>query len=555
MRESTQSGDMSAETPDNSEILSAIKKLEERISHLEDYLNIEPKLETEPVKITEQEEAEFEDKEEELEYRIGQYWFAKVGVVALVIGMAFFLTFPYKNLPAVLPGLFGYFLASTFFAAGYFGRKNFHYITGFLIGDGLTLIYFTTMRLFYFGHKNLVNDISLEVLLLTIVVIFNLTISLRRKSIYLTALSLTFGYATAVISDQPYFIFTMISLISILAVYLKLKNQWKGLIFYGIIFSYLIHFVWFINNPLLGKAIQTIPSPQMNLIFLLFYSSIFAFGNLLRSKEEPENIYVILSSGVNAFLSYGLLSLITLSIKPEYLFFYHLLSSIVFLALAFAFWIKEKSRYSTFFYAMFGYLALSVAIISQFSSPLLFIWLCWQSLLVISTAVWFRSKFIVVANFIIYLIIFIAYLAVEGKVDLISVSFGIVALLSARVLNWKKDRLELKTEQMRNAYLLSALFIIPYALYFAMPESLISVSWIVVAIIYYILSIVLKNKKYRWMALLTLLLTVGYVFIIGITNSDATYKIVSFIALGTVLIVVSLSYTKLRKSLKNILKM
>ena len=204
---------------------------------------------------------------------------------------------------------------------------------------------------------------------------------------------------------------------------------------------------------------------------------------------------------------------------------------------------------------MFGYLALSVAIVTQFAAPLLFIWLCWQSLLVISTAVWFRSKFIVVANFIIYIIIFIAYLAVEGKVDLISISFGFVALLSARVLNWKKDRLELKTEQMRNAYLLSALIIIPYALYFAMPESLISVSWIVIAIIYYVLSLILKNRKYRWMALLTLLLTVGYVFIIGITNSDATYKIVSFIVLGTVLIVVSLTYTKLRKSIKNILKM
>lgn len=326
------------------------------------------------------------------------------------------------------------------------------------------------------------------------------------------------------------------------------------MIFFGIIFSYLTHFVWSINNPLLGNAIQTITAPQINLLFILFYSSIFAYGNLTRREEEPENIYVILVSGINAFLCYGLFSLITLSIKPEYLFFHHLLASIIFLALAFAFWIKERSRYSTFFYAMFGYLALSVAIIAQFSSPLLFIWLCWQSLLVISTAVWFRSKFIIVANFIIYAIIFVAYLAVEGKVDLISISFGIVALLSARVLNWKKDRLELKTEQMRNAYLLSALFIIPYALYFAMPESLISVSWIVVAIVYYILSLILKNKKYRWMALLTLLLTVGYVFIIGITNSDPTYKIVSFIALGTVLIVVSLTYTKLRKSLKNILK-
>ncbi len=553
MREQINSGDMSAETPDNEEILSAIKKLEERISRLEDYLNIEPLTET--VKDDLQENIKNEDKEEQLEYRIGEYWFAKVGVITLVVGMAFFLTFPYKNLPTIFPAIFGYFLASTFFAAEYFSRKNFHYISGFLLGDGLALLYFTTMRLFFFGHENLVNDITTEIVLLTIVSIINLVITIRRKSIYLTALSLLFGFATAIISDQPYFIFTMISLISILVVFLKLKYKWTGLIFFGIIFSYLTHLVWFINNPLIGKSIQTLSSPQLNLIFILIYASIYAFGNFLRNREEPENINIILSSGLNVFMGYALFSLITLSTKTEFLFFYYLLASIEFLVFAFMFWIKEKSKYSTFFYAMFGYLALSVAIVIQFPSPLLFIWLCWQSLLVISTAVWFRSKFIVVANFIIYAIIFITYLAVEGKVDLISISFGIVALLSARVLNWKKDRLELKTEQMRNAYLLSALFIIPYALYFAMPESLISVSWIVVAIIYYVLSLILKNKKYRWMALLTLLLTVGYVFIIGITNSDATYKIVSFIALGTVLIVVSLTYTKLRKSLKNILKM
>ena len=240
--------------------------------------------------------------------------------------------------------------------------------------------------------------------------------------------------------------------------------------------------------------------------------------------------------------------------KQQYLTGYYLLASIIFLTIAIAFWLREKSRYSTFIYAMFGYLALSIAIITEFNSPELFILLCWQSLLVVSTAVWFRSKFIVVANFVIYLIIFIAYLAVEGKVDLISISFGIVALLSARILNWKKDRLELKTEQMRNAYLLSALFIIPYALYFAMPDRLISISWIAVAVLYYVLSIILKNKKYRWMALFTLLLTVVYVFIIGFTSSDPTYRIISFIALGTVMIIVSLVYKRLHSSIKKIIK-
>jgi hypothetical protein len=92
---------------------------------------------------------------------------------------------------------------------------------------------------------------------------------------------------------------------------------------------------------------------------------------------------------------------------------------------------------------------------------------------------------------------FFGYLIVAESAGGISLSFGIVALISARILNWKKDQLELKTEQMRNAYLLSALFIIPYALYQMFPAGYVSLSWIAIAIIYYFLSIILKNVKYR----------------------------------------------------------
>ena len=193
---------------------------------------------------------------------------------------------------------------------------------------------------------------------------------------------------------------------------------------------------------------------------------------------------------------------------------------------------------------MFGYVALSVAINLQFESPDYFIWLCWQSLLVVSTAVWFRSKYIIVANFLIFLMIFASFLIISGVTSGISLSFGIVALLSARILNWKKDQLELKTEQMRNAYLLSALFIIPYSLYQMFPSGYVSLTWIAVAIIYYMLSIILKSKKYRWMALATYFLTVVYVFILGITSAGIAYKIISFLVLGATLIIVSIVYSR-----------
>jgi len=193
-----------------------------------------------------------------------------------------------------------------------------------------------------------------------------------------------------------------------------------------------------------------------------------------------------------------------------------------------------------------GYTALSVAIINQFPEPDSLIVLGWQSLLVISTAIWFRSKIIILTNFIMFLTIFIAFLSLAEEISFISLTFGIVALISARILNWKKDRLELQTEIMRDAYLTVAFFIIPYSLYHSLPESYLIFSWVAITIIYYILSIFLKNKKYRWMAHLTLMATVIYSIIIGTNQAEPVFRIITFFVVGILLVAVSLTYTKLK---------
>jgi uncharacterized membrane protein len=179
--------------------------------------------------------------------------------------------------------------------------------------------------------------------------------------------------------------------------------------------------------------------------------------------------------------------------------------------------------------------------------PDYFVWLCWQSIIVITTAVWFRSRFIVVANFAIYLTIFGAYLISAPTVSTISVSFGVVALLSARILNWRRDQLALRTEMMRNAYLASALLFLPYALYHSVPPQFVSASWLILAAFYYIAGRTLKSRKYRWMALLTMSLTILYVFINDLTTVDPIVRIVSFLVVGSALLAISMVYSRKRR--------
>ena len=64
---------------------------------------------------------------------------------------------------------------------------------------------------------------------------------------------------------------------------------------------------------------------------------------------------------------------------------------------------------------MTGFVALSFAIIKATHPPDVFVWLSVQSVIVVATAIGLRSRFIVVANFAIYLAILACYVAVAGR--------------------------------------------------------------------------------------------------------------------------------------------
>jgi hypothetical protein len=225
----------------------------------------------------------------------------------------------------------------------------------------------------------------------------------------------------------------------------------------------------------------------------------------------------------------------------------NLLMAAFFVTAAIVNWLHHQSRYASAIYACLGNLALSVAIFAQFKSPDYFIWLGWQSLLAISLAIWFHSRIIVLVNFLIYFGIFLGYLRLAPSNDFVNISYAVVALTSARLLNWKKERLQLKTEMIRIAYLASTFMIVLYGLYQAVPSTYLSLSWLGAALFYFAMSLVLKNIKYRWMAILTIFATIVRVIFIDMAKLSAEFRIVLFLAVGLVLLAVSFIYTKSRK--------
>jgi len=379
----------------------------------------------------------------------------------------------------------------------------------------------------------------------------SLALSQRRGSVYLTTITLIFFYAAALISDVPILIFASLILGSLGISYLDKKNNWNVLSIFAILFTYLVHLLWYLNNPVIGKEMMIIQDWNLNLLFIPVYLIIYGTANANRLSDEVDDFYAMQKTTFNSIGGFGLFIFISLNSDYNFAGLLNFGMSLVLLSLASLHWTKQKSKFSTFLYSMLAYAALSDSIILTFSFPDYFIWLCWQSLAVVSTALWFRSKFIVVANFFIYLSIILAYLAGGGETSTSAISFGIVALISARVMNWQKERLELKTENLRIAYLVVAFLIIPFVLYTNLSSQFVGISFIVLALIYYMLGKLINNKKYRVMASGTLILSLVYIFIFGLTSSETTYKIFSFLLVSIALVIISIIYAKVRAKEKH----
>lgn len=485
--------------------------------------------------------------EQDLEFVVGQNWLASVGVLVLTCGVGFALLLPLAGLPPWLPSLAGGVVAVALLALALRWHTTFALVAGYFRGAGMALLYFSVLRLYFFGAEHVlsVERVAGRLLLLSIVAA-NVAIALHRRAAWLVTLALLTGFVSVVAIGTPVVVFAGVTTLLAIGAWAAVTRDWPWLQLFLIPAGYVAHLLWLINRPWQGRSVELASHPATGIYAVLAYVLCNAMASLLRRDRDDEGLATILAVLLNCGMGYLLFVLATMGGAPAHFGPAHLAAALVFLGLASAFWRRVRSQITTFFYAMTAYLALSVALAKLIAVPALFVWLSAESLLVVATALWFRSKLIVVGNFFVFLGIVAAYVVTTGAESGISIGLGIVALLTARILRWQQERLDLRTELMRNAYLASAFVIFPYAMYHLVARAWVPVSWVLLAVTYYVMNLVVHSPKYRWMGHLTLLLTAFYMIVVGIFQLAPAYRIASFLVLGTVLLVVSLIFTMVR---------
>src|SRR5574341_914404 len=297
-----------------------LRRLEARIARIEAYLQLAPLGEAEIKAYRERMEApisarrESEDeKEAALERRIGEFWLARVGIVALLVGTAFFIAYPIAVLPPLLHSLIGYFAVAGLFFFSRVWRAAYPYLSRILFGGGLILLYYATLRLHFFTDHPVIADKIIALTGLIAIVGLHYYFAARRKSELLTGIAVFLGYTTALMGDATHFTLPMVAVTSAAAVYFLLKYRFQTVVLFSVILAYLAHLLWLLGNAVLGHPLQAVAEHQNNLVYLFIYAAIFALPNLWRQEDSYSDVTKFLLPLLNGAGFYGMALLVTIT--------------------------------------------------------------------------------------------------------------------------------------------------------------------------------------------------------------------------------------------------
>ncbi len=524
-----------------------------RLQQIEDYLHIRTAPQAEDELQAEPEPADTGGQRENnggLEAKIGVYGLAWVGSAVMLLGIAYLMTYAFNTGHSWLSTCIGFAAAAVFFILAGRWQATLPHLASLLVVASYFLLFYTMLRLHFFTPEPLIGNRGLAVVLLLAVLSIELFDALRQASERLAGAVLLLGFAAAVIFDSTHLTLSIFTLLVALSAGFAVLRGWTRQLFFVLPLTYLLHLLWLLNNPLMGNPVGAVAEHQNNLLYLFAYAVLFSLPTLQRDAYERSQGVVAALAFLNgaAFAFVGLLVVLT--------FFQHeftgiaLAAAAVFLLFSLLQWRLVHQPLVPSLSACFGFLFLSAAVFGYTEVPAAYFWLSLQSLLVVSMALWFRSRLIVVVNTFIYLILLLAYWLTGDQAGWVTLTFALTALASARIMNWKKQRLTLQTELLRNLYLLAAFFTVLSGLYNSVPPHFVTLSWTLAAAAYFGISLLLNNIKYRWMALLTVLAAVLYLFVVDLARLEAGYRVIAFMVLGVILLAGSLFYAKFRHRLK-----
>ena len=539
-------GDLSRQL---SALQSTVADLRERVNRLENRLideagSSEPIKDRAPVSEVVEEEAE-PTRRLSLEQQIGEYWFAQAGMVILLIGLIFLVNYAFTEFGPFWQAVIGYGVTLGVFIVSRLLRTRKEMLARILFPGSLLLAYFVTLRLHFFHANPIIGSKTVALLLLISILGIQVGVAWRRESQWLAFMPVILGFVTALISDTHHFALAFIVVTAVTAALIFSIKHWQILGISSMVLAYLSFLVYLLNNPLLGKTPQLLPQHDWIIVYLLAT----LVGYTLASFRPHVNKYLtratrIALTTVNSSGFYLVSLLVTFHFFRPNLAFWNFVYAGVLFTIAVAHWTIRKSKYSTSFYASFSYIALTVALLAASEVPNIFLYLVWQSAIVIGTAIWFQSAIIIWANMGIFLLVLFGYFFIATGSGLVNFHFAIVSILSERLLATAQSRIKNLPKLFHYIYIGAGYFMLIFGLAVVLPASYVSVTWFGLSAVYLLAGYTIDLPHYRWMGFGSIVIPVFRIFVIDLAALEPIYRVLSFVVVGIGLIAIAIFYAR-----------
>ena len=225
----------------------------------------------------------------DIEEMLGTDWLNKLGIVLLVLGIAFFLAYQLRTMGPEGKVLVGFVTAAVMLGAGMWGERKDRYriLARAGIGGGWALLFFTTYAMYHVPAAHVLDSQPLDLVLMLVVAATMVLHTLRYRSQVVTGLAFLLAFLTVTISHSNVYSLSAGVVLAGGLVAIVGRMQWFELEVFGILASYLNHFLWLrpIIEPMQGKH-HPFPEFTASAGILILYWLIFRLSYVFRMPSQ-----------------------------------------------------------------------------------------------------------------------------------------------------------------------------------------------------------------------------------------------------------------------------
>lgn len=524
--------------------------------------------------------------EQNLETKIGGTWLNRIGVIAFIIGMGFFLKYAFDNDWVGPTGriIIGLLVGMGFIIVGEWSQKNAYRIFGQgLTGGGIAILYFSIFAAFnYYQLIGQIPAFGIMILITTGAVL----LSVRYNSLAIVILGIIGGFLTPFMlstgKTNVLALFSYIAILDLGILALAYFKNWRVINILSFVFTQAVILLW------LAADFEQTEIWQRQLVLVIFFT-IFAFlaffHNIIHKRQtEPDDLILL---GLNAALFFGL-SYLNLQDKYHWLlgYFAAFMGLIYFACGYLTLRVNKEDKYLILSFLSIALTFITIAIPIQLQGH--WITMAWavEGLALLWIGFYLdniktrKASWLVLAFITFRLLVFDTrniYISGKAYIPLLNWQgltflFGLAAIWGGAYLYARHTR-QTSNEEKSLATVLAVLGNILLLFFLSIENShfydslwnqasqdnlndarqlTLSGIWGIYSIILIVVGIIKRFQPIRIFAIVLFAITILKVFFVDLASLNTIYRIVSFIGLGVILILVSFLYQRYNRQILNL---